>query len=88
MKSKEEVTLWRMLRRISDRIRFDLDDKYLDKASKIKAYRIKDIVLNLDHDQNILIITKGHVSNTLKLEDLHKQPSEVFKEILRMKEGD
>jgi uncharacterized protein len=84
MKSKEEVTLWRMLRRLSDRIRFDLDDRYLDKASKIKAYRIKNIVLNLDYDQNILNITKGHVSKTLKLEDLHKQPSMVFKEILKM----
>lgn len=42
MKSKEEITLWRMLRRLSDRIRFDLDDRYLDKASKIEAYRMKD----------------------------------------------
>jgi uncharacterized protein len=88
MKSKEEVTLWRMLRRLSDRIRFDLDDRYLDKASKIKAYRIKDIVLHLDHDRNILNITKGHVSKTLKLEDLQKQPSMVFKEILKMMDRD
>jgi hypothetical protein len=47
MKSKEEVTLWRMLRRLSNLIRFDLDDRYLDKATKIEAYRIKDIVIKL-----------------------------------------
>lgn len=84
MKSKEEVTLWRMLRRLSDRIRFDLDDRYLDKASKIKAYRIKDIVLNLDYDQNFLAIAKENVRKVVKLEELRKQPSKVFKEIWKM----
>ena len=82
MKSKEEITLWRMLRRLSDRIRFDLDDRYLDKASKIEAYRMKDIVIKLADHQ--LVITKGDKSKTLPMDDLLKQPSMVFKEILRM----
>lgn len=82
MKSKEEITLWRMLRRLSDRIRFDLDDRYLDKASKIEAYRIKDIVIKLADHQ--LVITKGDEIKTLPMDDLLKQPSMVFKEILRV----
>ncbi|MGR6118444.1 hypothetical protein ACTHHL_18500 [Aeribacillus composti] len=82
MKSKEEITLWRMLRRLSDRIRFDLDDRYLDKASKIEAYRMKDIVIKLAEHQ--LVIAKGGKSKTLPMDDLLKQPSMVFKEILRM----
>ncbi|MED0654706.1 hypothetical protein P4S88_11665 [Anoxybacillus geothermalis] len=38
MKSSEEIALWRLLRRLSDRVRFDLDARYLDQASKITAY--------------------------------------------------
>ena len=82
MKSKEEITLWRMLRRLSDRIRFDLDDRYLDKASKIEAYRIKDIVIKLADHQ--LVITKGDEIKKLQVDDLRKQPWVVFKEILRL----
>jgi uncharacterized protein len=86
MKSKEEITLWRMLRRLSDRIRFDLDDRYLDKASKIKAYRIKDIVIKLEGEQ--LAITRGTERKTLPVEALLKQPSMVFKEIVRLMDSD
>lgn len=82
MKSKEEVTLWRMLRRLSNRIRFDLNDRYLDKASRIEAYRIKDIVIKLADRQ--LVIAKGNESKNLQIDYLLKQPSVVFKEILRM----
>lgn len=82
MKSKEEITLWRMLKRLSDRIWFDLDDRYLDKASKIEAYRIKDIVIKLADHQ--LVITKGDEIRTLQMDDLLKQPTMVFKEILRV----
>lgn len=82
MKSKEEITLWRMLKRLSDRIWFDLDDRYLDKASKIEAYRIKDILIKLADHQ--LVITKGDEIRTLQMDDLLKQPTMVFKEILRV----
>ena len=82
MKSKEEITLWRMLRRLSNHIRFDLDDRFLDKASRIEAYRIKDIVIKLADRQ--LVIAKGNESKKLQIDYLLKQPSVVFKEILRM----
>jgi uncharacterized protein len=71
-----------MLRRLSDRIRFDLDDRYLDKASKIEAYRIKEIVIKLTKHQ--LVITKGDEIKKLQVDDLRKQPTVVFKEILRL----
>jgi hypothetical protein len=82
MKSNEEVTLWRMLRRLSNRIRFDLDARYLDKALKIEAYRIKDIAIQLDGRQ--LVITKGNLRKTLPIDELRKQPAFVFKEILKV----
>lgn len=86
MKSKEEIALWRMLRRLSDRIRFDLDDRYLDKASKIKAYRIKDIVIKIEGEQ--LAITRGTERKTLPIDALLKHPSMVFNEMVRLMDRD
>lgn len=86
MKSKEEIALWRMLRRLSDRIRFDLDDRYLDKASKIKAYQIKDIVIKIEGEQ--LAITRGTERKTLPIDALLKHPSMVFKEMVRLMDRD
>jgi hypothetical protein len=34
MKSSEEIALWRLLRRLSDRVRFDLDARYLIRRQK------------------------------------------------------
>jgi hypothetical protein len=41
-------------------------------------------VLNLDYDQNILAIAKENVRKIVKLEELRKQQSKVFKEIWKM----
>jgi len=82
MKSKEEVTLWRMLRRISDRVQFDLDDRYLDKATRIENYRIKDLSIKIDTLQQTLFINSGSETKSIDVESLLKKPSYVFKEIL------
>jgi uncharacterized protein len=71
---------------LSDRIRFGLDDRYLDKASKIKAYRIKDIVIKIEGEQ--LVIARGAEHKTLPIDHLLKQPSMVFKEIVRLMDSD
>jgi uncharacterized protein len=72
--------------RLSDRIRFGLDDRYLDKASKIKAYRIKDIVIKIEGEK--LVIARGTEHKTLPIDHLLKQPSMVFKEIVRLMDSD
>jgi len=82
MKSKEEVTLWRMLRRISDRAKFELDERELDKATRIQNYRIKDLSLEMDPLQNTLLINNGLESKRIDLRSLLKKPSYVFKEII------
>ncbi|MGM0878508.1 MAG: hypothetical protein ACQEWV_28385 [Bacillota bacterium] len=82
MKSKEEVTLWRMLRRISDRVQFDLDDLHLDKATRIESYRIKDLSIEMNTIQKTLLINKGSETMRLDFESLLKNPSYVFKEIV------
>ncbi len=62
MKSKDEIALWRILRRLSDRIRFDLDARYLDQASKITAYRVKNLFIRLE--DGLLMITNGSKEKT------------------------
>jgi len=82
MKSKEEVTLWRMLRRISDRVQFDLDDRNLDKATRIENYRIMDLSIKIDTLQKTLFINSGTETKSIDVESLLKKPSYVFKELL------
>ena len=43
MKSKNEMVLWRMLRRISDKIKIELDKSILENATGVDTFTIKDI---------------------------------------------
>jgi hypothetical protein len=78
MKSKEEVTQWRMLRRISDRVQFELDDLYLDKATRIESYHIKGLTIEMNAIQKTLLINKGFETKRIDFESLLKNPSYVF----------
>lgn len=82
MKSSDEIALWRILRRLSDRIRFDLDARYLDQASKITAYRVKNVSIRLESGR--LIITNGAKHKTIPADLLRRQPSAVFREVVGM----
>ncbi|QGQ45708.1 hypothetical protein [Metabacillus sediminilitoris] len=48
-----------MLRRISDRVQFVLDDQHLDKATRIESYRIKHLTIEINAIQKTLLINKG-----------------------------
>ncbi len=51
MKNKQEMTLWRMLRRVSDRISIQLNDQILDVASAVETFSFKDIEIHLNKDR-------------------------------------
>jgi hypothetical protein len=82
MKSREEVTLWRMLRRISNRVRTELDDDYLDQATEIQGYRIKDVRIDLDNSNEMLRLSRHQNTKDISIEWLRKQPTHVFKEMI------
>lgn len=84
MKSKDEVTLWRILRRISNQIKIDLDEKTLDYASNITYLNLRNLDIQIDHSTNMLEIENSLTKNSLDLKLLEQQPSKVFKEILGM----
>ncbi|MBS4214951.1 restriction endonuclease-like protein [Neobacillus rhizophilus] len=84
MKTNDEVTLWRMLRRISNQIKIDLDEKTLDYASNITYLNLRNLDIQIDHSTNMLEIENSLSKKSLDLKLLEQQPSKVFKEILGM----
>lgn len=84
MKTKEEKTLWRMLRRISNRIKLDLDNEVLDEASEIVKYQIRDVYLIVDKTKAVLYLERGENKEITSLFKLLQQPSGVFKLVVGM----
>jgi hypothetical protein len=82
MKSSEEVALWRMLRRLSNRVRMQLDHTYLDQATGIQGYSIRDIKVDLNRATETLRLSKHGNTKEIPIEWLRKQPTYVFKEII------
>ncbi|ARK30124.1 restriction endonuclease-like protein [Halalkalibacter krulwichiae] len=88
MKSKDEMAVWRMLRRVSDRIQVELDSKHLDQANSIEKYRFKDVEIRMNRLENRVEIVKGEVQKVVEYDELRKKPSGMFREVLKVVEGD
>ena len=88
MKNKQETTLWKMLRRISDRIQVDLNEKLIDEATEVETFSFHRIQIKLSHDENMMEIDNGFDTLKMRKELLISQPSMVFREVLRMVEND
>jgi hypothetical protein len=84
MKPKEEIALCSMIRRISDKINLDLDEKYLDHANRVKQFLVKDMSFMIISEEKKLLIEKSGQSLYLDVDDLFYRPSGVFKEILKI----
>ncbi|MCA1031184.1 restriction endonuclease-like protein [Bacillus timonensis] len=87
MKSDEEITIWRMLRRISDSIQTDLNQKHLDEATIVERFKIRNISFKLNQEKRKLHLISDTISQTIELDDVLKHPSSVFKEILKVIES-
>lgn len=84
MKSSEEMILWRMLRRVSDRIKIDLDNQILDHANRIKEYRIKDVRIQLLKEQNQMIFLKQDQKLLMDINELRNKPVSVFRKLIEL----
>ncbi|WP_057913877.1 restriction endonuclease-like protein [Peribacillus muralis] len=82
MKNKQETTLWRMLRRISDQIEINLDNKVLEDALGVGTFSFKGIEIHLDKEKQILSIRNDSQERILGTDLLIHQPSKVFREVL------
>ncbi|MFD2507234.1 nuclease domain-containing protein [Halalkalibacter alkalisediminis] len=84
MKSKDELTVWRMLRRVSDRVKVELNSEQLDKASGVERYRFKDVEVRMNGAEDRFEIVKGEVCLEIGYEELKRKPSGVFREVIEM----
>ncbi len=84
MKSPDELAVWRMLRRVSDQIKVDLNEDEIDKAHEIHSYEFKGIKLTLFSKMKILKVKKNFSVSTIDLNLLQKNPSTVFKKIIEV----
>ena len=86
MKSKNELVLWRMLRRVSDQIKVTLDKKNIDEATSIDSYFIKDITIHIEKETREMVFKKENEEIKISVDVLEKQPSRVFKLLLQLME--
>ena len=84
MKSKNELVLWRMLRRVSDQIKVTLDKKNIDEATTIDSYFIKDITIQIEKETREMVFKKENEEIKISVDVLEKQPSRVFKLLLQL----
>jgi hypothetical protein len=84
MKSNEEMAIWRMLRRVSDRIKLDLDDTFLDQASQVIEYKIKDISVLMKKTERKMIFSKDGENREVTIDELEKNPTGVFRVLMGM----
>ncbi|WP_332699245.1 hypothetical protein [Halalkalibacter lacteus] len=82
MKSKDEMAVWRMLRRVSDRIKVELYSEQLDKASGVQCFRFKDVEVRMNGLESQVEIVKGDFYKVVGYEELRRKPSGVFREVL------
>ncbi|MGE7904809.1 DUF2357 domain-containing protein [Peribacillus sp. NPDC094092] len=82
MKNKQETTLWRMLRRVSDQIEINLDNKVLDEALGVGTFSFKGIEIHLDKEKQTLSIRNDSQERILGADLLIHHPSKVFREVL------
>ncbi|MED1472667.1 restriction endonuclease-like protein [Bacillus salipaludis] len=84
MKSKEEMVIWRMLRRVSDRIKLELDHTNLTEASRVKEFNIKEIQVKINEEQRNILFSKDHVKNVIPIENLERNPTGVFRMLIEI----
>lgn len=84
MKSKEEKTLWRMLRRVSDRISIELDSANLDIATKVEEYRIKNVLIKINKEKREAYLIGEGDQKTVPFETLQRNPSSIFRDLINL----
>ncbi|MEH7544926.1 restriction endonuclease-like protein [Neobacillus vireti] len=87
MKSKDEMQVWRMLRRVSDQIKLDLNHAYLDQASQITEYSIKEIRVRMNKGKSKIEFIKNKEIKTVEVEELEKNPTGVFRVLMAILAG-
>lgn len=82
VKSEKELAVWRHLRRISDRIKLELDNDLMDDANRITEYEIENLQVVMRHTTYEVIFKALKKKLVFTYEELMKNPSRVFRKIV------
>lgn len=84
MKSKEERTLWKTLRRFTKQVKFELDHRNLDEASSIKSYYVQDVQIWVDYENGVVMVGRDGRVKEVPLELVVGRGSVLFREVLEV----
>ncbi|OAK12350.1 restriction endonuclease [Bacillus wiedmannii] len=84
MKSKEERTLWKTLRRFTKQVKVELDHRNLDEASSVKSYYVQDVQIWVDYENGVVMVGRGGLVKEVPLELVVGRGSVLFKEVLEV----
>ncbi|HDX9540472.1 MULTISPECIES: restriction endonuclease-like protein [Bacillus] len=82
MKSKEERTLWKILRRFTKQVKVELDQRNLDEASSIKSYYVQDVQIWIDYENGGVMVGRDGRVKEVPLDLIFKNSSILFKSVL------
>jgi uncharacterized protein len=83
MKTDEEKIVWKMLRRVSDQIKVDLDNENIDKAHHIRNFKIRGITISFNMSKDSITIYSKHNNVTFVHKEMTRNPSIIYKVIIR-----
>nr|CAB40610.2 putative transcription factor [Bacillus cereus ATCC 10987] len=84
MKSKEERTLWKTLRRFTKQVKVELDHRNLDEASAIKSYYVQDVQIWVDYESGVVMVVGDGRVKEVPLELVIGRGSVLFREVLEV----
>ncbi len=84
MKSKEERTLWKILRRFTKQVKVELDHNNLDEASTIKSYYVQDVQIWVDYENEVVMVGRDGRVKEVPLELVVGRGSVLFREVLEV----
>lgn len=84
MKSKEERTLWKTLRRFTKQVKVELDHRNLDEASSIKSYYVQDVQIWVDYENGVVVVWRDGRVKEVPLELVVGRGSVLFREVLEV----
>ena len=84
MKSNKEIAVWRLLRRVSDHVKLQLDTERMDDATRVTEYRIKDLHIQMHETVEEVVFQSPRKKLVVSFEVLEKNPSGVFRRLVEM----
>jgi predicted component of viral defense system (DUF524 family) len=83
-KSQEELILWKIVNRISNDVQVNLNDVYVDQASRIVSFEFKNYVLEMHYELGELWFIGEDFKEIMKMALIRENESYIFKRMIEL----